>query len=193
MAHKTIAKILVVLALVSGCTKKSNPENKPKDSTGAALENAAGSADSDGSSKEPGGAAGVPGSSATSTESGAGGGAQEQGQEESSGEGKGARGATPPGVPPKPLKWLVVTVGMGPQDLDVVISPDKTPWRISMKPTAGELAPIAARAKASPDAVDGQVMLAVGNSVPPEAAKALFDALKTVGFKKATMEVARRP
>ena len=62
-----------------------------------------------------------------------------------------------------------------------------------MKPTAAELAPIAVRAKAMPNAVEGVAYVAVGNSVPPEVGQMMAEALKNAGFKDVKVDLGRRP
>jgi len=173
MAHKT-SIILLVLALAPGCEKKSS-EKKAEEP--AATASAPAPAPDPGSQPAPGTAP--------------------------------AAGETPPGNPPppagepdkvasspeaaKPTKTLVVTVGLGAKDLAVQVAGEKGTRPMSMNPTSLELDAIAATAKAAPDASEGAVLVAVGDSVPQASVMPLVDALKAAGFKKVSVSVSRKP
>jgi hypothetical protein len=90
-------------------------------------------------------------------------------------------------------KTLVVTISMGAEDYDVFINPDKTAWRIPMKAKAADLFSLAQRARAAPEAVDGQVTVFLGNSVDPAVGQQMMEALRNAGFKTVKMSVPRPP
>jgi hypothetical protein len=175
MAYKT-SLILVAILLVPGCEKKPTPPPAKPNEAAAATD------------------AGAEAKKAPTPAAAQDGGVDASPQEASATSGDaGYDGKKPPPPIPKVPMTQVITISMGAVDYDVFIPPDKTAYRLSMKPSAGDLAPLAARAKASPEAKDGNVKVFLGNSVKPQVGAALVDALRAAGFKNVSMELPRRP
>jgi hypothetical protein len=180
MATKTSLIVAVMLLVGSGCEKKPAEPKKP--SAAATFDGgAADEANAEAAAKAAAAKAAKP----------ADGGGEALAASTTDGDG----GVKPPGPPPIPKvdKVQVLTISMGPQDYDVRIAPDDTPWRIPMKATAGDLGSIAMRAKAAPNAVDGKAKVFLGNSVEAKVGQAMMEALRAAGFKDVQMNMARRP
>jgi hypothetical protein len=192
-----ITLILVALLLVPGCTTKK-PTAKAKDAGAESVDPTAAAAEArragDGTDPAAAGKAG-----------GGDDGEAAAGPVDAGGRGPNGRLggyiADDGGVAKQPLfdkmpdvpKTLVVTIGMGAEDYDVMINPETTRWRIPMKAKAAELLSLAQRARAAPDAKDGQVTVFLGNSVDPAVGQAMMEALRNAGFKQVKMSVPRPP